>query len=330
MGVKIKDLVHPIEIQVDKLSGKSVAVDGFNWILQFLTTIRLADGSLLTDRKGRITSHLDGLFFRLAFLLSNGVSPVFVLDGKAPKLKRQTLIERGNMRREAMEMAETAVTQEEKRKYLKRAASVNDDIIDSTKRLLDLMGIPVVQAPAEGESEAAFLNKEGLVYAVASQDYDSLLFGCRRLVRNLNITGRRKAQGKGFFVKVNPELILLDDLLSENGINHDQLIALALLVGTDYNGGVKGIGPKKALAIVKKDPVEKILSSYDFDTENNIREVFDYFKHPDVVPIEKVPVKEPDISALRKFLVDEHDFSSSRFESVVEKLKRSDNSLTKF
>lgn len=329
MGVNIKDLIKGEEIEIEQLSGKRIAVDAFNWIVQFLSTIRLSDGSLLMDHNGNVTSHLNGLFFRLTHLLSYHITPWFIFDGPAPKFKRRTLEERNNAKIEALELAKTAKTPEQRALYLRRAVKVDDYILDSSKRLLDLMGIPFSQAPSEGEAEAAYLNKNDKVYAVASQDYDTLIFGGKRLVRNLNITGKRKVQNKRAFIKINPEMIVLERALESLKITQEQLIVIALLIGTDYNGGVKGIGPKKALNIVKNEDISTILSSYDFDTEYDIHDIFDYFLHPDVKLFEP-QLKHIDIENLRHFLVEEHDFSAERFDQTIEKLKKEDNRLTLF
>ncbi len=189
------------------LGGKIIAVDAFNWIFQFLTTIRLADGSFLTDKNGKVTTHLNGIFYRTINLLTNNITPCFVFDGEPPKFKKETVKQRKEVKEEAIKMAESAKTEEERAMYLRRATSIDDYIIESSKKLLYLMGVPYIQAPAEGEAQAASIVKSGLAYAVASQDYDTLLFGGIRLVRNLNIANKRKLPGRNIKVNVYPEFI---------------------------------------------------------------------------------------------------------------------------
>jgi flap endonuclease-1 len=326
MGVKLKDLAIGREIKLKDLSGKTIAVDAFNWIYQFLTTIRLADGSYLTDRSGDITSHLNGLFYRTMNLLTNDVTPIFVFDGSAPKFKKATNIERARIREEAKKRAEEAKTEEERAMYMKRAVTINDKIISSSKELLSLMGINVIQAPAEGEAEAAHINSNGSAYGVASQDYDALLFGANKLIRNLNITNRRKLPSKGISTEVPPEVIdkkAYEDL----GIDREKLVLIALFIGTDYNRGVKGIGPKKALAIVKKEKKEAIFNSYDFGCDYSINEVFDYFMHPNVTDTETAIPLHMDKGKLIDFLCDRHSFSKERMESYLDKINKEESLL---
>jgi len=125
---------------------------------------------------------------------------------------------------------------------------LTSEMIDDAKTLLKLLGIPWVQAPAEAEAQAAYMAKRGDVWASSSRDYDSLLFGTPRLVRYLTITGREFLPSKGISRPLKPELIVLEEFLSEIGLTREQLIDLAILIGTDFNDGIKGIGPKTALS----------------------------------------------------------------------------------
>ncbi|OYT32620.1 flap endonuclease-1 [Archaeoglobales archaeon ex4484_92] len=222
------------------MNGRKVAIDAFNAIYQFLSTIRQRDGTPLMDSKGRITSHLSGLFYRTINLMEAGIKPAYVFDGKPPEFKKKELEKRAEAREEALEKWEMALARgelEEAKKYAQRASKVNEILIEDAKKLLELMGIPWVQAPSEGEAQAAYMASKGDVWTSASQDYDSLLFGTPKLVRNLTITGRRKLPGKDIYIEVRPELILLEDVLKELKLTREKLIELAILVGTDYNPG---------------------------------------------------------------------------------------------
>ena len=329
MGVKLKELFESNSIKLSELSGKAIAVDAFNWIFQFLTTIRLADGSYLTDSKGRVTTHLNGLFYRSISLLENRIKPVFVFDGKAPKFKKETLLEREKTKEEAMEKMEHAATPEEKAMYMRRLSRIDDYIIDSSKELLLYLGIPYVQAPAEGEAQAARLNQQGKVFAAASQDYDTILFGAKKVVRNLNITNKRKINGKGITTSVSPEIIDSISNLSRLGITREQLITLSLFVGTDYNKGVEGIGPKKALKLVKDKSRDEIFSAYDFRSDYDIKEIYEYFVSPNIVEIDKdLNPNRIEKEKLIKFLCEEHSFSEERVKQYIGKVKTEDNSLS--
>ncbi|USG99059.1 flap endonuclease-1 [Thermococcus argininiproducens] len=324
MGVPIGELVSKKELELENLNGRKVAIDAFNAIYQFLSTIRQRDGTPLMDSKGRITSHLSGLFYRTINLTEAGIKPVYVFDGKPPEFKKKELEKRAEAREEAREKWELALARgdlEEAKKYAQRASKVNELLIEDAKKLLELMGIPWVQAPSEGEAQAAYMASKGDVWASASQDYDSLLFGTPKLVRNLTITGRRKLPGKDVYIEVKPELILLEDVLNGLKLTREKLIELAILVGTDYNpGGIKGLGPKKALEIVRhsKDPLLKYQKTSDVD----LYAIKEFFLNPPVTNEYKLEWKMPDEEGVLRFLCDEHDFSEERVKNGLERLKK--------
>ncbi|WP_461864882.1 flap endonuclease-1 [Thermococcus sp.] len=324
MGVQIGELIPRREIELENLYGKKVSIDAFNAIYQFLSTIRQRDGTPLMDSRGRITSHLSGLFYRTINLMEAGIKPAYVFDGEPPEFKKKELERRKEVREEAEEKWEEALARgdlEEAKKYAQRASRVNEQLISDAKQLLGLMGIPVIQAPSEGEAQAAYMAMKRKTYASASQDYDSLLFGAPRLVRNLTITGRRKLPGKDVYVEVKPELINLDEALKKLGIDREKLIEMAILVGTDYNpGGIKGIGPKKALEIVKhsKDPLKK----YQKGSEVDLYAIKEFFLNPPVTDEFRLEWKMPDEEGIIRFLCDEHDFSESRVRNGLERLKK--------
>jgi flap endonuclease-1 len=253
-----------------------------------------------------------------------GIKPAYVFDGKPPEFKKKELEMREKAREEAKVKWEEALAAgelEEAKKYAQRATKVNEQLINDAKKLLELMGIPWVQAPSEGEAQAAYMVLKGNVWASASQDYDSLLFGTPRLVRNLTITGRRKLPGKDIYVEIKPELIVLEEVLKELKITREKLIELAILVGTDYNpGGIKGIGPKKALEIVKykKDPFALYIKHSDVD----LYAIKEFFLNPPVTDEYKLEWKMPDEEGVLKFLCDEHDFSEERVKNGLQRLKK--------
>jgi flap endonuclease-1 len=185
------------------------------------------------------------------------------------------------------------------------------------------MGVPHIQAPSEGEAEAACLAKGGKVWAAGSQDWDSLLFGAPKLVRNITITGRRKVARKEKYIVVNPELVELDSVLSQLGITHEQLILVGILVGTDYNmGGVKGFGPKKALALVKeKKTLDGILKEVSWDFGTPPETILDFFMSPPSCG-EEIPKAKYHPDRVMALLAS-HGFSEERINSVLEKLTKS-------
>jgi flap endonuclease-1 len=328
MGVQISDIIPRREISISELKGKTIAIDAFNTLYQFLTSIRQPDGTPLMNTRGEVTSHLSGLFYRTINLLEEGIKPVYVFDGKPPELKMAELQKRKEAKALAEVNFEKAKEEGDKvsmRKYSSQTVRINDKIIEDSKRLLIAMGLPVIQAPAEGEAEAASMARIGKVWAAASQDYDSLLYGTPILVRNLTLARRRKTTA-GIYIEVNPEIIEFQDVLNKLQIDKDQLICLAILVGTDYNpGGIKGLGQKRALEIVQKlkYPVaifESIKNDKRYEITFDWQEVFRQFHEYEVGNKEEPVFNSIDKEAIKKILL-ENDFSIDRIDSGLEKLE---------
>jgi len=313
------------EVEIRGLLGKVVAIDAFNALYQFLTTIRQPDGTPLMDRQGRITSHLSGLFYRTGNLVEAGIKPVYVFDGEPPPFKRGEIEERIERREEAERRYMEALKAgriEEARKYASMAARLTPEMIEDAKRLLEALGIPYVQAPSEGEAQAAYMARKGDVYASVSQDYDSLLFGSPRLIRNLTVTGRRKLPGKKVYVEVKPELIVLDDMLSALKISREQLIDIAILIGTDYNEGIEGVGPRRAYEIVKSaGDLEKALKTLGVRYNEKLLEIRKFFLNPPVTDDYTLKWRMPDEEKVVEILCEEHDFSRDRVLNNLQKYK---------
>ena len=331
MGLNISEIIPRKDLEISDLKGKLVCVDAFNTLYQFLSTIRQPDSTPLMDNKKRVTSHLSGIFYRNINLLSEGMRIVYVFDGKAPELKFKIHKMRKKSRDTATERYEEAKKEGDigrMKRYGSQLLRLDDEMIKESKELLEAMGIAVVQAPGEGEAEAAYLSriKKG-VFATVSQDYDCLLFGAPKLIRNLTSSKRRKTFSG--WTDVNSEIIELEKVLNALEINLDQLICLGILVGTDYNPkGIPGIGQKKALQIVKKyrqpvlifESVEEQIMSLNEEEKFNWQEIFELFHKPDVIDAE-FDFKKIDEEKIKKILVEEHDFSEERVEKQLEKLR---------
>ena len=335
MGVQITELLKKKEIKLSSLSQKKIAIDAPNHLYQFLSTIRAVDGALLMDSKGRPTSHLIGLFSRTTNLLKQNIKLVYVFDGQVPELKKAELRKRRIIKEEAAEKFKEAEEKEDiesMKKYAPRSSRLTSEMIDESKKLLDALGIPCVEAPCEGEAQASYMTRKGDCLATASQDADCLLFQSPLLIRNFSITGRKKMHGKLAYQKTEPELISLKENLDGLGINQDQLIRLAMLVGTDYNNkGIKGIGPKSALKLVKKHPApEKLFREVKWEEHFEIKwqEVFNLIKNMPVTDDYELNFSKIDKEKIVKLLVDEHDFSQERVEKNVEVLLKSKEGRT--
>jgi flap endonuclease-1 len=319
------------KIELDDLAGRTVAVDAYNTIYQFITIIRQPDGTPLMDSKGRMTSHLSGLFYRTINLLEHRITPIYVFDGIPPALKRRTLEARASRRADELKEWNRSLQKgmiEEARAHAVASSRITKEIVGSAKELLGYMGIACVQAPSEGEAQAARMAREGLVYASASQDYDLFLFGSPMVVRNLTITGRRKLPRKNVYIDVTPERIELKRLLESLKIKQRQLIWLGMLMGTDFNSGIEGVGPKTALKIVRehrslKEIVAYVKSKYGKEFDADPSEVEEVFADPETVEVGKSDAEsnaKVNKGALVRFMSEEHGFSQERIAKFAETL----------
>lgn len=321
MGVALREVLKDYKVPVgwDSLSG-TAAIDGNNALYQFLTIIRQQDGTPLMNSEGKVTSHLSGLFFRTARFLEYGIKPVYVFDGKPPDLKSSTIAKRREIRDragEALKVAQKEGDAAESYKQARAATRVDAWVIESSKELLHAMGIPFVDAPSEGEAQAAYMVRRGDLEFSVSQDYDSLLFGVPVLVRNLAVSGKRRVRGRT--ITVEPEKLYLAKVLEGLKITRENLIEMSILIGTDFNDGIRGIGPKTALKIVRNDAFCETLAERapDFDPEP----VLDFFRSPPVTDAYDIAWKTPDEGALRALLCDRYEFMPERVDSVLTKMR---------
>lgn len=337
MGIKINELVKDVRktICFENLLNKKIAVDAFNSIYQFLAIIRQRDGTLLMDLEGNVTSHLSGLFYRNIKFLEYNIKPIYVFDGKPPELKLDTINERRKIKAEAKEKMIKAQEEEdfrEARKFAQLTSKLDDNMIEESKSLLIHMGIPVVEAASEGEAQSAYLVNRGDAWASASQDYDTLLFGCERFLRNFSVNRSKKV--KDTTVSLDIEYISLSKFLINLGITREQLIDMGILIGTDFFPGIKGIGQHKALDLIKKhDSLENILKNnvqvsgkqLNFDIEL-VQRVKDIFLNPTINSnYPKIIWGKVDYDKVEELLVEKHHFSKNRVDSALKKLKDLDS-----
>jgi len=324
MGVDLGEIAEKEEITFDSLRGRVLGIDSFNIIYQFLSTVRGRDGSPLMDSHGRITSHLTGLLYRTANLVERDIKPVFVFDGTPCKLKEKTREERHRIRTEAKAKFEKAKKEgrlEDARKYGQQAVSLKKEMVEESKKLVELMGFPVVQALEEGEAQISVMAARGHVYGCVSQDYDPLLFGSPVLLRNITVTGRRKVPKKDIYIDIKPEKIELEKTLNAAGLTREKLIWTAILIGTDFNEKFPKIGPKTALKLVKEHSTfEEIIKATEFTPEFDYREIEKIFLEPKHIEDYSLKFGAPQKEELKKFLCDERDFSEERVEKAIERI----------
>lgn len=321
MGVKIGPLIKEKgvgrEIDIKFLEGKVIAIDALPTIYEMLAVIRAKNGDYLRDSKGRITSHLVGLFNRTARMLAHGIKPIFVFDGPPHPLKIHELERRKKIKEEARKKLEEA----KKRgdidaiiKYAKQSMEITDQVLGSAMELLKLFGVPIIIAPHDAEAQCAYIVKKGDAYATASPDFDSFLYGSPRVIQNLKMST----------TKFTPILYELKEVLEKLGLTYEQLVDMAILIGTDFNpGGVRGVGPKRAYELIRQyKSLERVLKVIRWEWKVPAEEIKKVFLNPSVTDNYKIEFKDPDYDGIIEFLVEEHDFNRQRVEKELEDVKR--------
>jgi flap endonuclease-1 len=326
MGVVLTPIIVKQQLTLDDVAGRALAVDGHGELYQFLALIRLPDGTPLKNSRGGVTSHLSGLFYRVTRLIADyRVRLVFVFDGTPPQRKAAEIARRRETKQRYEAERESALRDGDLiRAYSKATMTsrLTREMVADALVLLRLLGIPAVQAPSEGEAQAAHMAARGDVWAAASKDYDAVLFGAPRLLRFLTISGREFLPSQGIFRPMVPELITLAALLDHLQLTREQLIDLAILVGTDFNDGVKGIGPKKALALVRQheriEHMPRVIRDAvgELDAIEDIRRIY---LSPDVTDEYDVRTGEPNLSGILDFLCGEHEFAKDRVTAALDR-----------
>jgi flap endonuclease-1 len=327
MGLKLKDLVVREKTKLESFSNKVIAVDAYNAIYQFLASIRGPDGMQLTDSEGRITSHLSGLLYRNINFLSLGIKPVWVFDGKPPSLKTAEIERRRQIKRDATVKYEKAIAagdMEGARKYAQQTTSMKDGMVEESKQLLEYFGIPYIDAPSEGEATAAHLTNTGQAYAAASQDFDSILLGAKRLIRNFTNSGRRKIPNRNTYIEIEPEIIETKKTLESLQVTAEQLVDIGILIGTDFNpDGFERVGPKTALKMIKQHSrledipqIQEQLHKIDYE---QIRKIF---LKPAVAEVDEIIFEKVNYEGITDYLVKERSFSGDRIQSSLNRLRK--------
>ena len=319
MGVKLKDIVEPESISFKDLEVRTVSIDAFNTLFQFLSTIRQRDGRPLTDENGNITSHLSGILYRNSSMIEKDIKPIYIFDGQAPELKSETQAKRREIRDEAEKIYKDALAKgdtEKARKFAMRSSKLSPEIIESSKKLLTLMGIPYIDAKGEGEAQAAYLVQNGDAYAVASQDYDCLLFGAKRVVRNLAVNSNLG----------NLEYYQLNKVLKELNVTREELVDMGILIGTDFCDGLKGVGAKTALKLAHKGQLKEKIAELQKQSSHDLDEVREIFLNHNVNTDYKIKWEKPNKDKIIEFLCYEHGFSEDRVSKASDKLKNLNSS----
>lgn len=327
MGLNLKELVVREKTTLESFSSKVIAIDAYNAIYQFLASIRGPDGLQLSDSEGRITSHLSGLLYRNINFLSLGIKPVYVFDGKPPSLKTAEIERRKQIKKDATVKYEKAIAEgniEDARKFAQQTTSMKDGMVKESKQILTYFGIPYIDAPSEGEATAAHLTNTGQAYASASQDFDSILCGAKRLIRNFTNSGRRKIPSRNTYVEIEPEIIETQKTLNSLGITREQLVDVGILIGTDFNpNGFDRIGPKTALKMIKQHSrLEDIPQIQEQLQEIDYEQIRKIFLEPIVADVDEIVFRNVDYEGMTNYLVKERSFSEERVQSSLNRLKK--------
>ena len=327
MGLNLKELVVREKTTLESFSSKVIAIDAYNAIYQFLASIRGPDGLQLSDSEGRITSHLSGLLYRNINFLSLGIKPVYVFDGKPPSLKTAEIERRKQIKKDATIKYEKAVAEgnlEDARKFAQQTTSMKDGMVKESKQILSYFGIPFIDAASEGEATAAHLTNTGQAYASASQDFDSILCGAKRLIRNFTNSGRRKIPNRNTYVEIEPEIIETQKTLDSLEITREQIVDIGILIGTDFNpNGFDRIGPKTALKMIKQysrlEGIPQIQEQLQTIEYEKIRKIF---LEPIVTDVDEIVFGKVDYEGMTNYLVKERSFSEDRIQSSLNRLKK--------
>ena len=326
MGCNLRDITSPETIDLTDLAGKRVGVDAFLTAFQFLTTMRdrspQGDGGPLRAENGKVVSHLMGFLNRTTTMLAAGIKPVFVFDGTAPDLKADEIAQRKARRLEAERIHKEALAAGDfplAQKMAQRIMHYSPEMVAETKQLLDLLGVPWVDAKAEGEGQAAVMAAKGQLDVVATQDWDALLYGTPFLVRNLMSHGSKR-HGR----TVQAQKIMLDEVLDENELNRAQLIDLAIMIGTDFHPGIKGIGPKTGMKLIKAHgTIEAICEAKDKQLPERLEEIRAIFHDHPANEVDDADLEpgQVDTKGLIQFLQVERQFSQRRMDNAFDKLR---------
>jgi flap endonuclease-1 len=304
---------------IDYIFGRIIAIDASMQIYQFLISVRHV-GSQLADPEGNPTSHLQGLLSRSLHFIQSGIRPIYVFDGKPPEMKSGELAKRAVRREEAQHALEAALeagNEEDIDRFSRRTVRLEQSQVDECKRLLDLMGIPYVQAPCEAEAECAALCRAGKADATATEDMDALAHATPVLLRHLSYSA---AGGR--------DVISIDfaKVLQETGLTREQFVDFCILCGCDYCETIHGIGPKKAYELIQqKGTIEEIIESLDTN-KFQVPEDFDYmnarrlfFEH-EVDTDMTIQWRKPDLDGMLEFMCDQKGFARQRIENAVKNL----------
>lgn len=332
MGIKLKDLVQPEQINASELAGAVIAIDAPNIITSLFSFShkQMDHSTFFFDSTQRPISHLYGLLYRIKYYYSKNILPIFCFDGIDSELKQRFTTDRLHDFHFYEKWYKSALQSGDLQKARRIGLNRNflwTNIMKESKQLLGALGVPYLNSPASAEAQCAGLVKNNIAKYSNSQDYDSLLFGCPKVVRNLSKSLKRKIKGRWTYNKIQPELIDLKTTLKGLGINQFQLIDMALLIGTDYFPGIKNIGPKTAWKLIRvhntlENVINNIKNKFDFSSLNPdiIKKVREIFFFPEVLKtVTEFHWNPPIKSLVIQLMCQEHTLDLEKVKNNLDK-----------
>ena len=305
------------EINISELKNKIIAIDISILLYQVVISTRSKCGADHLSPSGEISTHILGLFNKTINLIKKRIIPVYVFDGKPPDIKKRTLDMRKDIRAKAIEKLKNTTDEKERIKYLKRSVSISKKQLDECRRLLDIMGIPYIDAPQEADSQCSYLAKNGMVDGVLTEDMDIFTFGSPVIYKNL------------YSAKKPPKIIKLNEILVKTGLNFNEFIEWCCLLGSDYFKGIIDLKYFDILDLYKKNKDFDAIINYC--TNNNIRccgvndyqLVSNYFNKPEIKEVRNRDLlyKKCDLIRLENYLVKKFGFSKTRLLKKFHYLK---------
>ncbi len=289
---------------------KFIAIDASIILYQVVIAIRNS-GADMINSQGEITSHILGLFNKTINLLKMNIIPIYVFDGKPPEFKSKVLNNRRDIKQKAYEKLSEDITEDEKIKYFKRTVSISKKQINECIELLELMGIPYIEAPEEADSQCAELVKSGIADGVLTEDMDIMTFGATKIYRNLTS------------YKKDNMMICMDDVLKSLNLNYEQFIELCILFGCDYNEKIRDLKPEEIFSYYSQ--YKNIPETLNLMKSNNVKLpdmtdyllIKNYFMNPPVIKIDKMELKKCNITALELVLVNKYGLIKYKIQNKL-------------
>jgi len=310
----LRDLASIREVAFEEIEGSVVAVDAHNWLYRYLTTtVKWTSDEAYTTPDGTEVANLIGIVQGLPKFFEHDLIPVMVFDGAVTDLKADEVADRREKREQAEKRRAAAAERGdtvEAARLEARTQRLTDTIQQTTRDLLRLLDVPIVEAPAEGEAQCAHMAASGTVDHAGSEDYDTLLFGAPTTLRQLTSKG-------------NPEMMDLAATLEDLGVDRQGLVDIAMLCGTDFNEGVHGVGPKTAVsAINEHGDLWGVLDERDAEIPH-AAEIRELFMNPPASDVSVDTTVNPDVEAARAYVVDEWGVTASEVERGFERIAES-------